>query len=240
MTDIKNILRNHSHRPYDLPEGSWKYYQEWNDVLFLHWEIPFDQLRSIVPFDLQLDNFEGRFYISLVGFTMQKIRPRYLPSFSLISDFHEINIRTYVDVDGKKGVYFLNIEAAKAISSIVARSLSGLPYRKSRIMRMGGRYASESRRRGSEFSVDVLIGSDRAQKSELELWLTERYCLYSFHKGKYFRYDVHHEEWNLKDVRLMNLTCSYKISELPIIDTLPQLAHYSKGVNVVSWDRIML
>lgn len=45
---------------------------------------------------------------------MQKISPKNLFPLKFISDFHKINIRTYVDNNDKKKVYFLNIEAEKA------------------------------------------------------------------------------------------------------------------------------
>lgn len=63
----------------------------------------------MVPHDLEIDLFEGKPWVYLVAFTMEKIRPKYLPSFPPISDFDEINIRTYVKKDNKAGVYFLSI-----------------------------------------------------------------------------------------------------------------------------------
>src|SRR5688572_28814254 len=110
MTIINNILHNTIHRPFELPIGEWKYYQEWKDAIFLHWKIPFETLRPHVPQDLHLDNYAGSYYISLVAFTMKKVRPRRLPALRIISAFHEINLRTYVSNNNRKGVYFINIE----------------------------------------------------------------------------------------------------------------------------------
>ena len=45
---INSILCNIAHRPYELPPGNWRYYQEWNDAVFLHWEIPYDILGALV------------------------------------------------------------------------------------------------------------------------------------------------------------------------------------------------
>jgi uncharacterized protein len=108
MTDIDDIISNIAHRPFALPVGQWKYYQEWNNALFFLWIIPFDILRKCVPENFNIDTFDGRCYVSLIAFTMEKIRPKYLPSISFISNFDEINLRTYIDIDNKKGVYFLN------------------------------------------------------------------------------------------------------------------------------------
>lgn len=76
------------------------------------------EIRDLVPSKLKIDTFDGNAYVSLVAFTMEKIRPRYLPAIKFISCFDEINLRTYIDNDNKKGVYFLNIEAGKLLSSL--------------------------------------------------------------------------------------------------------------------------
>src|SRR5690606_15058900 len=101
MTDIADILIDTSHRPFQLPIGRWRYYQEWNDALILHWKVPFETLRKEVPKEFIIDTFNGDNYVSSVAFTMQKIRPKYLPSISFVSDLNEINLRTYICNDNK-------------------------------------------------------------------------------------------------------------------------------------------
>ena len=93
---IKEILNSTAHRPWEIPKESWKYYQEWNRAIFLHWEVELSELQKWVPKELEIDLFEGKAWVSVVAFTMEKIRPKNLPPFSLISNFEEINIRTYV------------------------------------------------------------------------------------------------------------------------------------------------
>lgn len=66
---------------------------------------------------------------------MEKIKPINFPAVSIVSDFHEIDIRTYLTDKNKAGVWFLNIEVEKNISALVARMLSGLPYEKASINR---------------------------------------------------------------------------------------------------------
>ena len=58
-------------------------------------------LQILVPAEIEIDLFEGKPWVSLVAFTMEKIRPRYLPYFPPISNFDEINIRTYVKSKNK-------------------------------------------------------------------------------------------------------------------------------------------
>ncbi len=66
---IRDLLKATTHRPWDLPEGKWKYYQEWNNAVFLHWKVDIADLRKFVPEDLEIDLFEGRPWVSLVAFT---------------------------------------------------------------------------------------------------------------------------------------------------------------------------
>ncbi len=135
MSTVTQILKQTEHRPWDLPSTPWLYYQEWNEVLFMHWEIEPEFLFEHLPENIELDLFNQKAWISLVPFTMEKIRPSFLPSFPPISNFHEINLRTYVTKNGKRGVYFINIGSQKWLSTLLAKKLSGLPYENATIKR---------------------------------------------------------------------------------------------------------
>ncbi len=236
MREIDQILLEINHRPFDFPTGKWTYYQEWNNALFLHWKVPFHIIRRLVPEKLNIDTFDGNAYVSLVAFTMQKIRPRNLPSIKFISDFDEINLRTYIDNDNKKGVYFLNIEAEKQLSALIARSLSGLPYEKSNIESTNKSYKSSHPLKGFYLDAEFEVKEQLSKKTELDNWLTERYCLYLDKGETVYRYDIHHKEWEIKNIELNQLNLNYSIGELNLTD-IPNLTHYSHGVKVVAWKR---
>jgi uncharacterized protein len=240
MANISAILSDISHRPFDLPAGQWKYYQEWNNALFLHWEIPFGALRKHVPEQFYLDSFGGKYYLSLVAFTMQRIRPKNLPAIKFISDFHEINLRTYIDNGNKKGVYFLNIEAEKYLSAFIARAMSGLPYEKSIIKRSSGTYNSKNSGKNFILDTEFEVKEKNSDKSDLDKWLTERYCLYFDKDRKLFRYDVHHKEWELKNIAIKKLALNYTIGGISLSAKQPDLAHYSDGVEVLAWRKCRL
>lgn len=237
MKNITDILSNIAHRPFELPAGQWKYYQEWNNVLFFHFEVPFDMLRKCVPEKFTIDTFNGKYYVSLVAFTMQKIRPKFFPSLSFISDFHEINLRTYINNDNKKGVYFLNIEAEKPVSAFIAKLLSGLPYEKANIKRTAKKYSSTNSKKGFQLDTEFEIQQTVEYKTELDKWLTERYCLYFDKDNKFYRYDIHHKEWQIKPIDVKQLTIHYKTGHLSLSGKLPTLTHYSDGVKVIAWRR---
>ena len=93
---IPEILNTNEHRPWGMPTEKWRFYQEWNNAIFLHWQVELSELKKFVPKELEIDLFDGKPWVSVVAFTMEKIRPKNLPSFPPISNFHFINIRTYV------------------------------------------------------------------------------------------------------------------------------------------------
>lgn len=232
------ILSQLQHRPFPLPTTNWNYYQEWRNALFLHWKIPFETLRPIVPGKLKLDSFNGDYYVSLVAFTMKNIRPRLLPAFTPISTFHEINLRTYTIHNNKGGVYFLSIEAEKTISAFLARMLSGLPYQKARMHRSSETYNSVNPKANQQLDLSYQIGKPVLHKSLLDTWLTERYCLHLVQQDQIYTFDIHHLEWPLAEVEIKTKQLHYKVGDLNLGTIPPDSTHYSEGVQVLAWNKV--
>lgn len=233
---IKEILNITEHRPWKIPVGSWKFYQEWNNAIFLHWQVDLDELKKLVPKELEIDLFDGKPWVSIVAFTMEKIRPRYLPSISLISDFDEINIRTYIKSNNKTGVYFLSIEGGKSLSCKIARTLSELPYRYSKIKRTENQYISHNAGFNDELDIDFTVGQEIKKKSLLDKWLTERYALFQDTKNSINEFEIHHLEWSLNEINLKNLEYKYHRFE-NLIKNKPEKIQYSEGVKVIAWGK---
>src|SRR3712207_7838782 len=59
---------------------------------------------------------------------MSGVRPRLLPSVSPLSDFPELNVRTYVTSGGKPGIWFFSLDAANPVAVRLARATFRLPY----------------------------------------------------------------------------------------------------------------
>ena len=154
-----------------------------------------------------------------------------------VSDFDEINVRTYIDNDNKKGVYFLNIEAGKTISVFIAKTISGLPYEKAKINRTENSYYSNNIKKGFEFTSEFEIKEIVSDKTELDKWLTERYCLYLDEENELYRYYIHHKAWEIKKVNIKYLSVNYQIGEINLNNRQTNLTHYSEGIKVIAWKR---
>lgn len=174
-------------------------HQAWHDLLFAHW--PVRELKVPLP----LDRFDGRAWIGVVPFRMSGIRPRALPAAPWMSDFPEINVRTYVTLDDKPGVWFFSLDVPNALAVMVARRFFRLPYFQARVecTRIGDGVDYHMRRIAppAEFAARYHpIGPPfEAEPGSLEHFLTERYCLYtSDRRGRVYRADVEHPPWPLQ------------------------------------------
>lgn len=233
---IKKILEKSEHKLLSLPTDAWQFYQEWNDVIFLHYKVEKEALLAFVPKDLNLEIYEGSAWISLVAFTMEKVRPKYLPPFGPISNFYELNIRTYVTTGKKSGVYFLSIEAGKKISCELANLLSGLPYRYSYMDRQDYSFKSRNTLYNDQFLCSYSVGNEIAPKTNLDIWLTERYTLFHDIGQSIFEFDIHHLPWELDEVKIDQLNIEYQRFQHLLHDA-PVICHYAKGVQVLTWRR---
>lgn len=232
-----NITKETAHRPFSMPSTPWKFYQEWNRAIFLHWPVPKTLLQPYIPSSVQLDTCDGTAWISFVAFSMEKMKFRYVPSFPPISNFDELNLRTYVRSNGKSGVYFLSIEASKKCACYIAKAISELPYTHAAMQRETGKFSSKNSEKATQFSVSFTKEKLIRNKTTLDLWLTERYALFQENSsGQLLQFDIHHVEWPLYTIKLTSLDFKFpKFEEL--LNTPPVHAHYSPGVQVIAWDK---
>src|SRR5688572_6687358 len=104
-------------------------YERWENLLFLHWEYDPQAIQQTLPNGLYVDTFDGKAYLGVVPFLMRGVRPHLLPITLGMSDFEELNVRTYVyDSTGTPGVWFYSLDANHYFAGALARLLFNLPY----------------------------------------------------------------------------------------------------------------
>lgn len=182
--------------------------QSWHDLLFAHWPVPVEALRSRLPAPLTPDIREGETWLGVVPFRMSGVRLRGLPAVPWLSAFPELNVRTYVTVGGKPGVYFFSLDAANTLAVAVGRAWFHLPYQRAwmRARPKARPCATRAAARSAAPTPAELRASyraigpvSRAERGSLAHWLTERYCLYSVDRnGRVWRGEIHHAPWPLQ------------------------------------------
>lgn len=236
MSFASSLLKINAHRPFPLPQRTWKYYQEWDDTIFLHYRVPQELVWELLPQGLSLDIHRGEAWVSVVAFSVKNMCLKFLPPLPYISDFHEINLRTYVVKDGIPGIYFITIEASKTISVFLAKNFVGLKYIKGKIKKKHNRYSLRRSKEGNYLNIKYCSLQSVKEKNELEKWLTERYCAYEMINKKLYRFNIHHKAWPLKVMKLRKLKLLFQKNEL-VIDAQPDLQHYSPHQKVLLWGR---
>ena len=102
--------------------------QRWHDLLFAHWRCPVSDLRALIPAALEIDTFDSTAWIGVIPFYMSGVRLRGAPPVPTAHAFEEMNVRTYVTLDGRPGVWFFSLDAASSLAVIGARVGVSLPY----------------------------------------------------------------------------------------------------------------
>lgn len=228
------------HRPWPLPKGAWTWRQSWRDLLFAHWPVDANALRPLVPGGLKIQEFDGTAWIAVVPFRMTGVMRRHLPDLPWISAFPELNVRTYVERDGRPGVWFLSLDATNPLAVWAARTFFHLPYHRADMALRweGGRIEYRSKRDQARFEGSYRPVSDvhPAAPGSIEHWLTERYCLYARDRaGSLWRNEVHHPPWPLQkaeaELRVNTMLSPHGLA----VPGAPRLLHFAGRIDVVVW-----
>jgi uncharacterized protein len=203
----RRTLDEQSHRPWPLPDGPWLQGQTWCDLLFAHWQVPAERLRRVMPPQLPLHLWEdGSAYLGITPFVVKGLRLHGTPPLPWVSHFPELNVRTYVELDGKPGIYFFSLDAARRAAVLAARRTYRLPY-------FHARMRAERAGAGIDYASDRIDSSGPPARfggsyaptgvrtdDPLARWLAERYCAYVVdEQGRPLRVDIHHPPWPLQE-----------------------------------------
>lgn len=230
-------------------------HQRWHDLLFMHWRVDAAQLRPLIPAELELDLYDGSCWVGVVPFWMSNVRPRFVPPVPGLSRFIELNVRTYVKLRGKPGVWFFSLDASNSLAVWAARMFFHLPYFRAVMEVEGGSYHRQHLHTMEEGWIDYT--STRTHKREAEAvlkmqyrpvglalpyandelawWLSARFCLYTAHGGRIYIAEIDHPPWLLQSAEA-NVDRNTMAAAAGI--TLPAegpLLHFSRRIDVRIW-----
>lgn len=185
-------------------------FQTWRDLLFLHWEIDPQEIAKKIPSRLSIDLHQGKAYLGLIPFSMKKVRPRFLPALPWISNFLELNVRTYVyDKNGNPGVWFFSLDCNQPLAVTIAQKLFNLPYQHASMTSDGKNYHCQRRGQTEKatYQYPQMGPLQTATPGSLEFFLLERYLLFSqSSQGTISCGQVHHEPYTFSPVHLPQIS----------------------------------
>jgi len=139
-----------------------------------------------------------------------------------VREFLELNVRTYVHLDGVPGVWFFSLDATNALAVWAARTFFHLPYFRARLDLARPtpaqlHYTGHRVHNGAPaaaFSATWALGAalPPAAPGSLAFFLTERYCLYAAGGqgpglgDKLYRGRIAHQPWPLREAQLLSYT----------------------------------
>lgn len=183
-----------------IQEKNWIISQRWSDVVFLHYEVDVQKLQKLTPFPLDL--YQNKAIVSIVPFVMSHIRFPFLPSFPGLSKLYELNLRTYVKVNGRAGVYFFTLDSNHLPGVLVAKWFFSLPYR---FVKLSFQKKESYKFSSPNFEIEGHISDEHVMNDEFNAWATERYALFTNRGKKTLCGVVEHEPWVLKKFEVRNI-----------------------------------
>lgn len=239
-----SILFATAHRPWPLPSAPWVMTQLWKDLLFLHYPVEPELLRPLVPDHLTLETYEHRAWVSVVPFQITRLRPPGVPAVPWLSSFPELNVRTYVTYAGKPGVYFFSLDAGNLSAVWGARVFYRLPYWHAD-MKITGKgspiigYRSKRIHGPKPAEFAAQYGPTRPVRTaipgSLAAFLTDRYCLYAWNRGKLYRSEIHHLPWPLQEAHAVVETNTMAEVAGIKIDEDQSICQFSRRLKVLLW-----
>jgi uncharacterized protein len=241
----RSIISKTGHRPWPMPSAPWLMTQSWHNLLFAHWRVDASELRKVVPAAFELDLFNEQAWVGIVPFYMTNVGLRATPLLPRLSSFPELNVRTYVHLADRPGVYFFSLDAGRRLAVLAARTLLNLPYFLATMSIETGRdgVVYHSTRRGQGAAVfRAKYGPTgppfTASEGSLEYFLTERYCLYHrTRRGVPYRLEIHHPAWSLQVARaeIQANTMAVGVASGVGIGDTPALLHFARRQDVITW-----
>lgn len=200
---------------------------DWVGVVFIHYEVPAAELQFHVPFEIDL--FNGKAVVSLVAFTMKRMRPFRGGNFTAwllkpIARNDFLNLRTYVRHNGEPGIYFMTEWMNNPFSIRLGPITFGLPYNFGVLKYQNGnetgvlRGAVCEKANGPSFAYEAeLIRTELTPCSanSLDEFLLERYTAFTSHgvKRRFFR--IWHPPWRQQRIEISVIDSGLLVTKWP-------------------------
>nr|WP_321237418.1 DUF2071 domain-containing protein [uncultured Psychroserpens sp.] len=189
----------------------------WKNLILINYEIDPNVLKPFIPKGTELDFFNGKCYVSVVGFMFMntKVLGLKLPYHI---NFEEVNLRFYVQRNGERGVVFIKEIVPKPLITLVANSIYHEHYQTSK---MKHRWTEKDDSKCFEYhwklnndwqSITVQTNkmfSEIIDGSE-EQFITEHYFGYTKHGTKTYEYEVVHPSWRQLKVKDYSVNINFE------------------------------
>jgi uncharacterized protein len=193
---------------------------EWRKLIMANYEIDPGILKKYIPSKTELDTYNNKHYVSLVGFMFLNTKLKGV-SIPFHSNFPEVNLRFYVKHkagnDWKRGVVFINEFVPKPAITFVANSLfkeKYVTYPMKHKWELTDRnligYHWKKNNKWNNLEVTASLDSHELRPGSKEEFITEHYWGYSsVDQNRTNEYQVEHPRWNIYPVENYTIGCDF-------------------------------
>ena len=226
---------------------------EWSNLVLFNYAVETALLEPHVPSGTELDLFEGRAYVSLIGFEFNRTRVLGVPA-PLHRSFEEVNLRLYVRRGERRGVAFIRELVPRYAVAAIARTAFGENYQcvpmTHRIDADGAdtieaEYTWGPARSRCAMRMETEGAAHLPAEGSLAQFITEHYWGYSAQRdGGSLEYEVQHTQWPVLEARraeFMGDTKDFYGAEFAqVLERPPDSAFFAAGsaVTVIKGTRI--
>ena len=182
---------------------------EWRKLAIANYVIDPELLKSYVPYKTELDLWNNKCYVSLVGFRFINTKLRGFP-IPFHRHFEEVNLRFYVrykdDLGWKRGVTFIKEIVPKRALTLIANTIYKekyitLPTKHSWITekdQLKVSYHWKLQNKWNDFSVTATNSPSQIKEGSEEEFITEHYWGYTQLNNRCTsEYGVEHPKWEV-------------------------------------------
>ncbi len=215
----------------------------WRDVAFFHYRVSTGVIERSLPSGVEPDCYDGSAWLSVVPFRLTEVHLRGLPVLPGFKEIPEINLRTYVRVHDRPGVWFYSLDATNAIVVNAARVVTALPYFRTRVetSERNGTIRYESERRDARavagrFRAEYRPAAETrsAAQGSIDAFLHERYRFYSTRGRRVLTADVSHQPWSLQNLEVEIAANTLGDTIGYVLPLQPDIATFCRGVSVTA------
>jgi uncharacterized protein YqjF (DUF2071 family) len=230
---------------------------EWRHLAMLNYEVDPAVLKPLLPAGTELDPWQGKTLVSMVGFRFLQTRVRRL-AIPFHQDFDEVNLRFYVRrqaPDGwRRGVVFVRELVPRAAIAWVARTIYQEPYLAVPMWhRIEGEVAAPRavgygwrfRGRDHQLRLETSGGFRDLREGEQAEFITEHYWGYTKQRnGATFEYQVEHPRWRVMAAGTTTFECDvadlYGTGFKEFLTGIPESALLAEGSAVTVYPGVKI
>jgi len=207
---------------------------QWRNLIMANYEIDPELLKPYLPKGVELDYYQGKCYVSLVGFLFQHTSLFSIP-IPIWGSFEEVNLRFYVirkTVDGnRRGVVFINETVPNKVVAFIANKLYKEHYlaiptkytwqidaRQKHIA-----YQWKVNKKWYSIQVNASATKQKMELDSMEEFIFEHYYGYTkVNENKSLEYQVEHPSWEINHIKDYQINCDFEQFYGPCFKVLNQ------------------